>query len=101
MLAVPSYYENYGTVYAEALGAGLPVIASKSGGSSEIIRDSINGFLIKPGDVNNIRSAISKLIEDRELLLKMSLSSHLSYQTLSSWNDTMDKIYHFLHCHKI
>lgn len=96
LLAVPSYYESFGLVYAEAMGAGLPVIASKAGGANEIIMDTKNGFLISPGDVNRIKSCIVQLIENRSLLMQMSLSSLAQYENLASWEETMEKAHHFL-----
>lgn len=97
VLAVPSYYESFGIVYAEAMGAGLPVIACKSGGAQEIVADKINGFLVAPGDIVMVRDSISKLIENRKLLKKMSLSSLAAYENMSSWDETMEKVYSFLY----
>lgn len=96
ILVVPSYYESFGMVYAEAMGAGLPVIASKIGGGQEIVMDTINGFLVEPGDCVMIRDNICKLIENPELLIKMSLSSLSAYQKMPSWDDSMGKAYAFL-----
>jgi glycosyltransferase involved in cell wall biosynthesis len=97
VLAVPSYYESFGMVYSEAMGAGLPVIASKLGGTPEIVVDTINGFLVEPGDIERVRDSISKLIENRDLLVKMSLSSLSAYENMPSWDETMAKVYNFLH----
>lgn len=96
ILIVPSYFESYGIVYAEAMGAGIPVIASKTGGVPEIVNDTINGFLITPGDTAMLRNCIIKLIKNRELLIQMSFSSLSAYQTFPSWNETMAKVYMFL-----
>ena len=96
VLIVPSYYESYGIVYTEAMGAGIPVIASKTGGVPEIVNDTINGFLITPGDSTMLRDRIIKLIKNRELLKMMSLSSLSTYQDFPSWNETMASVYAFL-----
>lgn len=93
---MPSYFESYGIVYTEAMGAGIPVIASKTGGVPEIVNNEINGFLISPGDTTMLRDYILKLIENRDLLKKMSFSSLAAYQNFPSWNDSMAKIYEFL-----
>ncbi|STY28448.1 CapM protein, capsular polysaccharide biosynthesis [Legionella wadsworthii] len=96
VLIVPSYFESYGIVYTEAMGAGIPVIASKTGGVPEIVNNEINGFLISPGDTTMLRDYILKLIENRDLLKKMSFSSLSAYQNFPSWNDSMAKVYEFL-----
>lgn len=96
VLAVPSYYESYGIVYAEAMGAGLPVIAGKLGGSSEIIANNCNGFLVTPGNIQMLKDVIYQLITNRELLIKMSQSSLSAYQNLASWDETMQNIHRFI-----
>jgi len=96
VLVVPSYYESYGIVYTEVMGAGIPVIACNNGGAPEIINHTINGFLINPGDSTMLKEGIIKLIKNRELLKEMSFSSLSAYQTFPSWNDTMAKVYAFL-----
>lgn len=96
LLVVPSYYESFGIVYAEAMGAGLPVIASTMGGANEIISDSINGFLIAPGDSKMLRSIIQKFINDKSLLLNMSHSSLAAYQSLPSWQETLARVHYFI-----
>lgn len=96
VLVVPSYFESYGIVYIEAMGAGIPVIASNTGGVPEIVNDTINGFLITPGDSTTLKEYIIKLIKNRDLLKKMSISSLAAYQNLPSWNETMAKVHAFL-----
>ncbi len=96
VLVVPSYFESYGIVYTEVMGAGLPVIACRAGGTEEIVKDSINGFLISKGDSDMLGSCISQLIENRQLLEEMSFSSLSSYQNLPSWDESMAKVHHFL-----
>lgn len=65
-LVVPSFcYENTPRVISEALGAGLPVIASRIGGIPEMIRDGEDGFLFAPGDADDFARAISKLREKK------------------------------------
>ncbi|KTD40870.1 glycosyltransferase family 4 protein [Legionella parisiensis] len=99
VLVVPSYFESYGIVYTEAMGAGIPVIACNTGGVPEIVNDAINGFLITPGDSTMLKEYISKLIKNRGLLKKMSLSSLAAYQNFPSWDETMAKIHAFLNQH--
>lgn len=97
LLAVPSYYESFGMVYAEAMGAGLPVIACKAGGAQEIVVDKKNGFLVAPGDYLMVRESIFELIKNRRLLMKMSLSSLTAYENMFSWQETMESIFTFLY----
>lgn len=70
VLIVPSYFESYGIVYTEAMGAGIPVIACNTGGVPEIVQDTINGFLITPGDSTMLKEYIIQLIKNRDVLEK-------------------------------
>ncbi|NIS63150.1 MAG: glycosyltransferase, partial [Proteobacteria bacterium] len=46
VLAVPSSYEGFGIVYIEAMGFGLPIVASSVGAVPELITPGREGFLI-------------------------------------------------------
>ncbi len=59
------------TVILEAMSVGRPVIASKRGGSAEIITSGLNGFLIPSNDPAEIVRAISLLFKDRSLRERM------------------------------
>ena len=48
---MPSLMEGFGLVFLEAMAQGLPVIGGNVGGTLELIRDGVNGFLVNPGDV--------------------------------------------------
>lgn len=49
-------------VCLEAMGVGAVVLGSSSGGMSEIIQDSINGYLIEPHNVNLLAEKLQFLI---------------------------------------
>lgn len=68
---LPSLDEAFGLVVAEALSVGTPVVASRVGGIPEILRDGVEGFLVKPGDAGELAAAISKLLDSEELRQRM------------------------------
>ena len=51
---MPSYVETYGTVYGEALAAGLPTSAGGAGNLPNLITDGGEGCLVPPGDVDGL-----------------------------------------------
>ena len=56
--------EGFGLVYLEAAAAGLPVIAHRTGGVAEAVRDGVTGILVEPTDRAALASAILSLIGD-------------------------------------
>jgi glycosyltransferase involved in cell wall biosynthesis len=56
--------EPFGQVVAEAMAAGLPVVASAAGGPSEIVDDESNGLLYAPGDVPALAERLRRLGSD-------------------------------------
>ncbi|MSR85590.1 glycosyltransferase [Candidatus Uhrbacteria bacterium] len=46
-------YENLSLALLEAMADGLPCLATKIGGNPELVEDSVNGFLVKPGDMDD------------------------------------------------
>lgn len=67
MLVVPSRAEPFGLVTVEALARGVPVVATRSGGSREIVRDGQEGLLVPPDDPEALAAAISLLLADHTL----------------------------------
>lgn len=69
LFALPSYEEAFGYVFIEAMAAGLPVIATRSGGVSDIVSDGETGLLVMPKEVESLRGAMIRLLSDRQLRL--------------------------------
>lgn len=67
VLAVTSRAEPFGLVTVEALARGVPVVATRSGGSREIVRDGREGLLVPPGDPQALAAALHRLLADHGL----------------------------------
>jgi len=67
----PSRTETLGLVLLEAMAAGCPVVAARSGGIPDIVTDGVNGYLFDPANARGAVIATQKLLgatEERELL---------------------------------
>lgn len=69
----PSYQEGLPVSVMEAMSAGLPIVASRIRGNTDLIQDGNGGFLHEPEDYLGIAKSIDKMIEDESLRAKMSV----------------------------
>jgi glycosyltransferase involved in cell wall biosynthesis len=96
LLAVPSSYEGFGIVYLEGMHFGLPALASTAGAARELIRPEDNGFLVPPGDIASLTRYISLLMEDRELLKRLSLAAYRGAAAHPTWDESAAQARGFL-----
>jgi glycosyltransferase involved in cell wall biosynthesis len=65
------WQEAFGFTIVEAMSCGVPVIATRTGGIPEIVRDGANGFLVPINDPNSTSECILRLLSDDSLRDKM------------------------------
>jgi phosphatidyl-myo-inositol dimannoside synthase len=63
--------EGFGIVFLEAAACGVPSVAGRSGGSHEAVADGETGYVVEPHDVDAVRAAIGRLLDDGQLRLQM------------------------------
>jgi len=88
----PSLNEGMSNTMLEALASGLPIIATDTGGSKELIREGENGFIIKMKDPDDIAEKLEKLIADPELVRSMAKKSREIAETMS-WSRVAEEYY--------
>ena len=72
--------EGLGIALIEAMGMGLPVIGTSLGGIPELIKDKVNGFLVTPGNSNQMADAIQRLIVNTDARKKMGMHARKLYE---------------------
>ena len=73
-----SSWENFPHTVVEALAVGTPVIATRTGGVAEVVRDGENGLVVEPNDVEALADAIERFFADRELQARLRTNAAAS-----------------------
>jgi glycosyltransferase involved in cell wall biosynthesis len=63
----PSLNEPQGLALLEAYAAGVPVVASRTGGILEMLDHEVDGLLVDPDDAPSLAAAVERLTEDEAL----------------------------------
>jgi glycosyltransferase involved in cell wall biosynthesis len=66
-----SAWENFPHGVVEALAVGTPVIATRTGGVAEVVRDGENGLLVPAGDPGAFAAAVRRFLSDGELRARL------------------------------
>jgi glycosyltransferase involved in cell wall biosynthesis len=64
ILAIPSRVEAFGMVAIEAMAAGKPVVATRTGGLKDIVKHGETGFLVEEGDADGMGRCLAELLQE-------------------------------------
>ena len=90
LFVFPSMFESFGIPPVEAMGAGLPVVATAVGGVTETIRHRETGLLVESGDVDALTEALEELIVNPELRRSLAAAGQRRAAELFSWDSVCD-----------
>ena len=96
VFVLPSLNEGMSNSMLEALASGLPLVATDTGGTKELLEDGQNGFIIKMKDSGDLASKLETLLKDENLRKKMGEESRKKAQNMS-WEKVAGK-YTDLYC---
>ena len=80
----------------EGMSAGIPAIVSDCGGNPLLIDDGVNGYIFKMRDSESLAGCIKRLMNDRDLLERMSRDAVKIYEerfTVKSFADKVEAVY--------
>ena len=95
VLVLTSLWEGLPRVIPQAMAAGVPVVASDVDGSSEAIRDGVNGFLLPPRDREGMASKIMYLLTHPEDARAMGEKGRAMVEEYDIWGmvEQQEKLY--------
>jgi spore coat protein SA len=80
------WHEPFGIPVIEAMAAGLPVVATRSGALPEIVVDGETGFLVDRGDSGGLSAAVAKLLANPLLRAKMGAAGRERVRNSFTWD---------------
>ncbi|MGD1873868.1 MAG: glycosyltransferase family 4 protein [Mastigocoleus sp.] len=84
--------EGFGIVYLEANACGLPVVAGRSGGTPDAVVDGETGFLVDPFSVEELATAIMKLLNDPQLCQRLAKTGRKRALEEFSWERSAQQL---------
>jgi glycosyltransferase involved in cell wall biosynthesis len=85
VFVLPSLREPYGTVWGEAMAAGLPVVGWRAGNLPHLAEHGREGLLADPGDVAALGAALARLAGDEGLRQRMAAAAGTRAAARPTW----------------
>jgi glycosyltransferase involved in cell wall biosynthesis len=89
VFVLPSYNEGMSVATLEAMAAGLAIVITDTGGTSELVVDDENGLIFSNGDISALTSHLRRLANDRNLARRMGAASRMKAESFS-WDNTSE-----------
>jgi glycosyltransferase involved in cell wall biosynthesis len=90
---LPSSREPYGTVYGEAMAAGLPVVGWRAGNLPFLARHGEEGLLVERGDLDGLAAALATLAGGEALRRRMGAAARRRAAGFPTWEQTADRFF--------
>lgn len=91
LFIMPSLYEGYGMVLAEAMARGIPIICTTGGAAAETVPDAA-ALKVPPGDVAALTDALRTTLTNKKLRRRMADASWEAGRCLPTWSETARRI---------
>jgi glycosyltransferase involved in cell wall biosynthesis len=87
LFVLPSRFEGYGMVYAEAIAYGVPVVGTQAGAVPETVPGGA-GVLVPPDDVAALAAVLRRLIEDASQRERLAAGARAAASSFPSWPES-------------
>ncbi|HMF98144.1 MAG TPA: glycosyltransferase [Vicinamibacterales bacterium] len=75
VFALSSRYEGFGNVLIEAMACGVPVVATSSPGTRDIVAGGVNGLLVEKHQPAELAAALERLLTDSAMRSRMAIAA--------------------------
>jgi glycosyltransferase involved in cell wall biosynthesis len=87
VVVCPSRREGYGMTAREAMAYGRPVVATAVGGLPDAVEHEVTGLLVPPRDPPALRTALERLLKDRELRERLGAAARERARERFAWDE--------------
>jgi glycosyltransferase involved in cell wall biosynthesis len=92
VFVVPSLSEASSNSMREALAMEKPVIATRVGDASEVIKHGRNGLIVEPAGVKHLAEALRYLLINKKISAQLGVEARKTIEERYSWNTTVSRI---------
>jgi glycosyltransferase involved in cell wall biosynthesis len=93
VFVLASRREPYGTVYGEAMAAGLPVVGWAAGNLPHLARDGREGVVLPPGDIPALAAALTRLAYDETLRRRLGDAAKRRAMRFPTWEESARRLF--------
>ncbi len=91
LFVMPSLFEGYGMVLAEAMARGLPIVCTTGGAAADTVPDEA-AIKVLPGDAGQLARAIDTALSDRKLRTRLADAAWDAGRKLPTWHETARRV---------
>ena len=84
ILCLPSLAEGVPITLLEAMGAGVAVLTTPVGGIPDVVKDGVNGILVRSGDVTSIAESLIRMLTDADLRRRLTDAGRRTVEKMNS-----------------
>jgi len=88
----PSLTDGMPLTVLESMACGIPTVASRVGGTPEILQDGYTGYLVEPRSIDQLASRVSSLTADSKLRAKMGSRARRFVERYYSWKRVAERV---------
>ncbi len=93
VFALCSFVDAYGTAWAEALAAGLPVVGWRAGNLPHLAEHGREALMAESGDLAGLASALRAITSDDVMRARLAAGARLRARALPTWRDSAQRFF--------
>ena len=91
VLVLPSSEELFGIVLVEAMACELPVVAHNARGIPAAVDNGNTGYLVRPGDINELRDRLQSLLSDQREVIRLGTAGRRTVLEKFTWEHVAER----------